>query len=215
LAIDSQFSSANIQTELKSVKTFLSQHQNYISEVFCYMSRQSSPISKFFKYTRLALAPLGIVVIYLTIHLSSPNLLLVNAETSGRGVEIESLAPTTDITPQIGWEITATSGKAEIALAKHLAKKGVKIYGAYWCPHCYEQKQLFGKQAWAIVPHIECAEDARDNPQPKVCTKAGIKGFPTWKIRGKLDAGVKQLAQLGKLTGYQGNTDFKYDRLLK
>jgi hypothetical protein len=77
------------------------------------------------------------------------------------------------------------------------------------------KKQLFGKQAWAIVPHIECAEDAKDNPQPKVCTKAGIKGFPTWKIRGKLDAGVKKLAELGKLTGYQGNTDFKYDRLLK
>jgi thiol-disulfide isomerase/thioredoxin len=197
------------------VKTFLSQHHKYISEVFHSMSRQFPPISKFFKYTRLALAALGILVIYLTIQLSSPDLPLVNADTSGSSVEIESLAPTTDATPQIGWEITARSGKAEIALAKHLAKKGVKIYGAYWCPHCYEQKQLFGKQAWAIVPHIECAEDAKDNPQPKVCTKAGIKGFPTWKIRGKLDAGVKQLAELGKLTGYQGNTNFKYDRLFK
>jgi thiol-disulfide isomerase/thioredoxin len=179
------------------------------------MNRQFSPIFKFFKFTRLALTALGILVIYLTIELSSPHLPLVNADTSGSRVEIESLAPTTDATPQIGWEITATSGKAEIALAKHLAKKGVKLYGAYWCPHCYEQKQLFGKQAWAIVPHIECAEDAKDNPQPKVCTKAGIKGFPTWKIGGKLDAGVKKLAELGKLTGYQGNTDFKYDRLLK
>jgi hypothetical protein len=178
------------------------------------MNRQSSPISKLFKSTKLALAALGILV-YLTIGLSSPDLSLPRANAAGSGAEIESLAPATDMTPQIGWEITATSGKAEIALAKHLAKQGVKMYGAYWCPHCYEQKQLFGKQAWAIVPHVECAEDAKVNPQPKVCTKAGIKGFPTWKIRGKLDAGVKKLAELSQLTGYKGNTNFKYDRLLK
>jgi thiol-disulfide isomerase/thioredoxin len=178
------------------------------------MNRQFPPISKLFKYTRLVFVALGVLVIYLTIHLSSA-ISPVNANTSANSADIESLAPTTAATPKIGWEITATSGKAEIALAKHLAKKGVKIYGAYWCPHCYEQKQLFGKQAWAIVPHIECAEDAQENPQPKVCTKAGIKGFPTWKIRGKLDAGVKKLEQLGKLTGYQGNTEFKYDRLLQ
>jgi hypothetical protein len=89
------------------------------------------------------------------------------------------------------------------------------MYGAYWCPHCYEQQQLFGKQAWSIVKHVECAEDARENPQPKVCNKAGIKGFPTWKIRGKLDAGVKTLARLSELTGYRGDRNFKYDRLLK
>lgn len=170
------------------------------------MSRQFSPISKFSKYTRLALGALGILVIYLTIQLSSP---------ATANIDITSLAPTTDATPGIGWEITSTSGKSEMALAKHLAKKGVKMYGAYWCPHCYEQKQLFGKQAWVIVPHIECAEDARENPQPQVCKQAGIKGFPTWKIGGKLDAGVKKLAELGGLTGYQGKADFKYDRLLQ
>jgi uncharacterized membrane protein len=128
-------------------------------------------------------------------------------------VEITSLAPTTAAEPGIGWDIKSTSGAAEIALAKHLTAKGAKVYSSYWCPHCYEQKQLFGKQAWGEVTNIECAADAKKNPQPEVCNKAGIKGFPTWIIDGKLDPGVKKLAKLGQMTGYQGNTTFKYDRL--
>jgi hypothetical protein len=176
------------------------------------MHRHFSAISK---YTRLLVGSLGVLVMYLTIYLSSAHLPVANATKPDIGVEIDSLLPVEDPTPGIGWEITATSGSAEIGLAKYLSKQGVTMYGAYWCPHCYEQQQLFGKQAWSIVKHVECAEDARENPQPKVCTKAGIKGFPTWKIRGKLDPGVKTLARLSELTGYRGNRSFKYDRLLK
>jgi uncharacterized membrane protein/glutaredoxin len=145
--------------------------------------------------------------------LGSLLLSLVLYNSAVGGTQINSLAPTTAPEPGIGWEIKSTSGAAEIDLAKHLTQKGVKMYSAYWCPHCYEQKQLFGKQAWAQVTNVECAADAKKNPQPEVCTKAGIKGFPTWFINGKTEAGVKKLAQLAELTGYKGKTDFKYDRL--
>jgi uncharacterized membrane protein len=128
--------------------------------------------------------------------------------------EITSLLPIGNAEPGIGWEIKSTSGLAEIELAKHLNQKGVKMYSSYWCPHCYEQKQLFGKEAWAQVTNVECAADAKKSPQPEVCTKAGIKSFPTWSINGKLvDPGIKKLAKLAELTGYQGNAAFKYDRL--
>jgi uncharacterized membrane protein/thiol-disulfide isomerase/thioredoxin len=127
--------------------------------------------------------------------------------------EITTLAPTIAPIPGIGWKIQSTSGAAEVELAKHLTQKGVKMYSAYWCPHCYEQKQLFGQEAWNNVTNIECAADAKKNPQPEVCTKAGIKGFPTWIIDGKLETGVKRLADLGKLTSYGGATGFKYDKL--
>lgn len=40
--------------------------------------------------------------------------------------------------------ITTSSGVAEIFLARHLAEIGAKKYGAYWCPHCHEQKEPFG-----------------------------------------------------------------------
>lgn len=108
-----------------------------------------------------------------------------------------------------GWEITSISGDAEIALAKHLTDLGVKEYGAYWCPHCYEQKQLFGKEAFAELNYIECAPEGK-NPQPDVCTAAKIQSFPTWEINGKLEPGIKTPEELAKITNYQGNKDFKY-----
>jgi len=58
--------------------------------------------------------------------------------------------------PPEGWQINTTSGAAEIALAKHLTATGAKKYGAFWCPHCYEQKQLFGSEAFAEINYFEC-----------------------------------------------------------
>jgi hypothetical protein len=157
------------------------------------------------KINRILLTGMLAVLMSLAISLTATN--------TATAKEIDTLAPTVDMQPRVGWEIKTTSGAAEIALAKHLKQAGVKVYGAYWCPHCYEQKQLFGKQAWKSIASVECAEDALKNPQPKLCRQAGVEGFPTWSIGGKLDAGVKKLSQLAKLTGYKGKTDFKYDRL--
>lgn len=111
--------------------------------------------------------------------------------------------------PVIGWPVTTKSGEAEIALARHLAQVGVKEYGAYWCPHCYEQKQLFGKPADKELPYIECTPDGK-NGQPQVCKDAGVKFFPSWKINGELTSGVKTLDELADLTNYQGPRNFKY-----
>src|SRR3990172_1903791 len=36
-------------------------------------------------------------------------------------------------------------------LAKHLAASGGRLYGAYWCPHCQDQKELFGRAAKALA----------------------------------------------------------------
>ena len=119
--------------------------------------------------------------------------------------------PTENSSPQPpnGWEITTTSGEAEIALAKHLTSIGVKKYGAYWCPHCYEQKQLFGKEAFKEVNYIECAPQGK-NPQPEACQAAGIQSFPTWEIKGKLYPGVQTPQKLAELSDYQGVTNFQY-----
>jgi hypothetical protein len=167
------------------------------------------------KYTRLLIGAIAILIIYLSAHLAFNHLTPVRAAEPESGIQIDSITPTTPPEPGIGWEISSTSGAAEIELANYLTRKDVKVYGAYFCPHCYEQQQLFGKEAWNNVKQIECAADAKENPQPEVCKQAGIKGFPTWSIDGELVAGVKKLTRLGELTGYQGNTDFKYDRLLQ
>jgi len=111
--------------------------------------------------------------------------------------------------PPKGWEITTTSGEAEKALAQHLNEIGAKMYGAFWCPHCYEQKQLFGKSAFDQINYIECAPKGVD-PQPEACEKANVKSYPTWQINGETYRGTQPLQKLAEVSNYQGPTDFKY-----
>lgn len=99
--------------------------------------------------------------------------------------------------------VIASSTPEAIALAEHLSSSGAAMYTAYWCPHCHEQKELFGKQATAKLKVIECAPDGR-NSQKALCDSKKIEGFPTWEINGKLEVGVKPLAKLAQLSGFRG-----------
>lgn len=110
---------------------------------------------------------------------------------------------------EIGLPIKNISGPDEMALARHLKEIGSKEYGAYWCPHCHEQKELFGKEAAAELNYVECDPKGK-NAQPEVCKAAGIKGYPTWEINGKQYAGVQTLNKLADLSGYKGSRNFKY-----
>jgi hypothetical protein len=56
------------------------------------------------------------------------------------------------------------------------------MYGAFWCPHCARQKELFGKEAWSYIDYIECAPNGY-NANPNLCKK--LQGFPTWWSVGK------------------------------
>ena len=123
---------------------------------------------------------------------------------SGQQVAVR---PVTQPTPGIGWEITTVSGASEIALARHLTQSGAKEYIAWWCPHCHEQKLLFGKEAYKEITHVECAEGGID-PRPDLCKTAKIESFPTWEIKGKLYPGVKSLNELADLTSYTGDRNF-------
>ncbi|MBS1853482.1 MAG: hypothetical protein JST79_21500 [Acidobacteria bacterium] len=64
--------------------------------------------------------------------------------------------------------------------AKCLAAKPVKMYGAYWCPHCAEQKELFGS-SFKFIPYTECGVPGSREESP-ACKLAGIKNFPTWEF---------------------------------
>ncbi|MCP9816684.1 vitamin K epoxide reductase family protein [Synechococcus sp. GreenBA-s] len=103
--------------------------------------------------------------------------------------------------------VVAESSPAKLALAEHLSASGARMYSAYWCPHCHEQKELFGKQATAKLTVIECAPDGR-NSQKALCDAKKIEGFPTWEINGQLDSGVKPLQKLADLSGYKGPRGF-------
>lgn len=113
-----------------------------------------------------------------------------------------------DIPGEVGPPITTTSGPAETALAQHLSDIDAKMYGAWWCPHCHDQKQLFGATAAKQIPYVECAEDGQ-NPQTELCrSKEGVTGFPTWEINGKFYPGTMSLEALAEASNYQGPKDF-------
>jgi len=119
-----------------------------------------------------------------------------------------SLSPTGEPTPGVGWPITTTSGEAEIALARHLTQMGAKEYIAWWCPHCHEQKQLFGKEAYREITHIEC-DPSGNNPRPDLCQAAKVQSYPSWEIKGQLYSGVQSLEELAQISGYTGPRNFK------
>jgi uncharacterized membrane protein len=99
--------------------------------------------------------------------------------------------------------VISASTPATLALAEHLKARGAVMYSAYWCPHCHEQKELFGKEATAKLTIVECAADGV-NSQRALCEQKKIEGFPSWEIDGRLDSGVKPLAKLAQLSGYTG-----------
>lgn len=59
-----------------------------------------------------------------------------------------------------------------------LKDSGIKFYGAFWCPHCADQKKLFGTSA-KLLPYVECST-SDGKSQLKVCTDEKIEGYPTW-----------------------------------
>lgn len=65
------------------------------------------------------------------------------------------------------------------ALAGCLSDKGVKMYGAWWCPHCKNQKDMFGK-SFKYINYVECAVPDSRQEQTRECQDAGIEGYPTW-----------------------------------
>lgn len=82
--------------------------------------------------------------------------------------------------------------------AKCLQNKNVKMYGAFWCGHCQNQKELFGDAIEYI--YVEC-DPRGENAQTEECQAIGIDGYPTWRVNGINYAGEKSLEELARLSG--------------
>ncbi len=81
-----------------------------------------------------------------------------------------------------------------------LGENGATFYGAFWCGHCQEQKQLFGN-AKNSLPYVECSSPDGQR-QLDVCENASVESYPTWVFaNGERTSGVQTLAQLAEKTG--------------
>ena len=80
-----------------------------------------------------------------------------------------------------------------------LADSDVTFYGAFWCPHCADQKKLFGDSK-DLLPYVECDPNGK-NSQATVCKNEGVKSYPTWKFSdGTVKNGVVSLEDLSELS---------------
>ena len=83
--------------------------------------------------------------------------------------------------------------------AKCLYEKDVKMYGAFWCPHCQNQKSMFGA-SFEFVNYIECSLPD-GNGQTEVCINEKIEGYPTWDFNGERVSGELSLEELSRRSG--------------
>ncbi len=102
-------------------------------------------------------------------------------------------------------EPLATSTPEQQALSAHLRAKGAIFYGAWWCPACFQQKNLFGKEAGNSLPYVEC--DKTDDGRAR-CMAAKIRAFPTWELAGKeRREGVQTIEELKVWSGFRSGGD--------
>jgi uncharacterized membrane protein len=87
------------------------------------------------------------------------------------------------------------------ALAIHLADKGVKFYGAYWCPRCQQQKAVFEASAKRL-PYVECSSGGRGSALTKACAVENVKSYPTWIIGERRLTGLQTPPSLATATGF-------------
>ncbi len=84
--------------------------------------------------------------------------------------------------------------------AKCVTAKKAKMYGLFWCPHCADQKELFGS-AFQYINYVECGVPG-SRQETDECKAAGVKHFPTWEFADKSrKEAVLQLNDLSKQTG--------------
>lgn len=85
------------------------------------------------------------------------------------------------------------------SFAQCIADSGVQFYGAFWCPHCKDQKDIFGDSA-DLLPYVECDPNGKDS-QAKLCEDENIGNYPTWEFPdGSKETGVYTLEELSEAT---------------
>lgn len=60
--------------------------------------------------------------------------------------------------------------------AQCLTDQGATMYGAYWCPHCEEQRAAFGS-AFKYIDYVECSSPGSNTFD--LCPD--IESTPTWE----------------------------------
>ena len=97
---------------------------------------------------------------------------------------------------------SGNSTSSALRLAQHLKTIGVRFYGAWTCPACKRQLNLFGLSDIDAVPYIECNKPEKYPDQAKLCRNADLRVYPTWELSdGSRLEGVQSLETLRRWSG--------------
>jgi glutaredoxin len=86
------------------------------------------------------------------------------------------------------------------SLAECLTENDYTFFGAFWCPHCADQKELFG-EAVVYLDYVEC-DPRGENPDVEACVEAGVESYPHWQgPDGRSWTGTQPLETLAEISG--------------
>lgn len=95
--------------------------------------------------------------------------------------------------------VEAEPGKYD-EFAQCVTESGAIFYGAYWCPHCKEQKEAFA-DSMGLINYVECSLP-NNAGQTQVCKDADIESYPTWEFgEGLRQSGFIPLQNIAERTG--------------
>ena len=89
------------------------------------------------------------------------------------------------------FSLTKSTPETDEEIVKCIGEKAT-LYGQDGCPHCINQEKIFGNNS-IYLNIIDCTAS------PEKCV--GIKGTPSWSIKGKEYLGVQSIIKLQELTG--------------
>ena len=75
------------------------------------------------------------------------------------------------------WGLIGQQEKYDV-FAQCIAESGAKMYGAYWCSACLQQKSFLGNSD--EIPYVECSLPNRG--QTEECMNSNIDSYPTWEF---------------------------------
>ncbi len=98
------------------------------------------------------------------------------------------------------WLITTPTKPGKLdEFATCLSESGAIFYGAFWCPHCLNQKAMFGSSS-KLLPYVECSTPDGKSQLP-ICVEASVTGYPTWQFTdGTRESGEVSLERLSEKT---------------
>ena len=97
---------------------------------------------------------------------------------------------------------SSNSASSPLRLAQHLKAIGVRFYGAWTCPACKRQLNLFGLNDIDAVPYVECHKPEQYPDQAQLCRNADLRVYPTWELSdGSRLEGVQSLETLRRWSG--------------